>query len=192
MPVLRFVGYGIGFVLIPEFTNLVIINQMPGGYLGALLIYCTLLVVGYGIQKLIDRLFNGPVFSNILTILVFGLLGLALEWFVIGNSPWENPDAIQWGMFAYWVGLFMVPRILIDDRESVQGLSRRIKIVYLIYAILHLILALTLPSSLLIFVIPLLWTVVYTCFGGFYVRYIRLLKESNSVVEKKPNQVGHN
>ncbi len=169
--------------MVPEFTNLVIINQIPGGFRGAMVVYCVLLAIGYGIQKLIDRLIRDERVRNVVCIILFGILGLALEWFVIGNSPWQNPDAIQWGMFVYWAGLFMVPRILTDGREVVRSLRRTIQITYVIYSAVHLALALILPVAVLPFWIPILWTVVYTAFGGFYVKYIRLLASREQITE---------
>ena len=34
-------------------------------------------------------------------LLLCGIPGMALEWFVIGNSPWGNPDASQLGMILF-------------------------------------------------------------------------------------------
>lgn len=164
-------------MLVPEFTNLVVIHRDLPGYLGALGAYAVLLIMGYGVLVLIDRSLPGPLWSNVVAILVFGFAGLAVEWFLIGNSPWGNPDAIQWGMFVYWVGLFMIPRIMVDVREGLQDLQRRIRRVYGLYVALHLVLALVLPVRVLLFVIPLLWTVAYTLFGFFYMGYIRRLQE---------------
>ena len=180
MRFLLFIIYGLIFVQAPEITNLIIINKLPGVFLGGMIVYTILLGFGYAIQKVIDKLFRGVVFSNIFCIIFFGLAGLAFEWFVIGNSPWKNPDAIQWGMFVYWVGLFMIPRILIDRHEAVKGLAKKIKIFYLAYSAIHIILALTLPAKTLPFWIPIIWTVVYTGFAGFYIKYILLLKNQKT------------
>jgi len=179
---LQFIAYGIAFALVPEFTNLVIINKMPSGFAGAMVVYCILLSSGYGVQKLIDRRFRGAVFPNVLCIIFFGLFGLSFEWVVVGNSPWKNPDAIQWGMFVYWAGLYMIPRMLVDDREAVKSLAQRIKRIYIIYSAVHLLIALTLPTHVLIFVVPVIWTIMYTCFGGFYLKYIRLLKNQEVTI----------
>ncbi|OAN44294.1 hypothetical protein A6A03_17235 [Chloroflexus islandicus] len=59
-----------------------------------------------------------------------------------------------------------------------QGLARTIKVIYIIYTVVHLVIALTLPNAILPFVIPLLWVVVYTAFGGFYWRYLALLRSA--------------
>lgn len=49
-----------------------------------------------------------------------GLCGLAVEWFLIGNSPWGNPDASQAGMFAYWACMALVPLMVLLRARRVQ------------------------------------------------------------------------
>ncbi|MCX7860333.1 MAG: hypothetical protein N2385_09590 [Chloroflexus sp.] len=176
MRLIRFIGYGIAFTLAPEITNLIIINRMPDAFVGAMAVYCLLLAGGYAAQQQLDRLIRNSLWSTLIAMLLAGSFGLAFEWFVIGNSPWQNPDAIQWGMFVYWLGLFTIPRILTDPRPAVHNLAQTIKLVYLIYSAFHLAIALALPNAILPFVIPLLWVVVYTAFGGFYWRYLTLLR----------------
>ncbi len=178
--ILLFIFYGLIFVQAPEITNLIIINKLPFIFVGSMIVYTILLGVGYVIQKIVDKLLKGFLYPNIFCIIFFGLAGLAFEWFVIGNSPWKNPDAIQWGMFVYWVGLFMIPRILVDKHEAVKGFAGKIKVFYLAYSIIHLFIALTLPAKILPFVIPLIWTFVYTGFAGFYIKYILLLQSQKT------------
>ena len=48
--------------------------------------------------------------------LVYGTLGLCVEWFLIGNSPWGNPDAAQWAMFAYWACMGLVPAVFLEEK----------------------------------------------------------------------------
>lgn len=42
-----------------------------------------------------------PLLPRVIRLLVGCLPGMALEWFVIGNSPWGNPDAMQPGQIAF-------------------------------------------------------------------------------------------
>lgn len=173
---LRFIAYGLAFVLVPEFTNLIVINQIPAVFWGALVVYAVMLGLGYGVQLGIDRVLREPLAANLTCIVFFGIMGLCFEWVLVGNSPVQNPDALQWGMFVYWVGFFMIPRILVDGHSSVRPLAQRIIWMYLIYSIVHMLITLMVPVPLLSFYVPLLWTVVYTAFGVFYWQYIRLLK----------------
>lgn len=63
----------------------------------------------------------------------FGVSGLMVEWFLIGNSPWGNPDASQIGMFAYWACIVLVPLAVLSQQQA----ARRFVIQYgLGYAVL--------------------------------------------------------
>jgi hypothetical protein len=72
-----------------------------------------------------------------LTILIItalaGFVGLMIEWFVIGNSPWGNPDASNIGMFAYWACMVVVPIALLDTAPQTQRLRRNILVYGLAY-----------------------------------------------------------
>ena len=182
MRFLKFIGYGVAYVLVPEFTNLVVIHRLLHAYVLSLLIYSLLLAVGYGIQKVIDRTVRGSVLPNLACIILFGFLGLVFEWTIVGQSPEKNPEAIQWGMFVYWVGLYMVPRILVDERDIVKNLARWIKRIYITYSGAHLVLALAMPVPLLVTFVPVIWTIVYTLLGAFYLKYVLLLREQNTAL----------
>lgn len=89
-----------------------------------------------------SMVFNAVYLSGafLVTLLIFRLLpqrlaflvgavlaaagGLAVEWFLIGNSPWGNPDANQIGMAAYWAGMVLVPWLLIDSDPRLRPLKR--------------------------------------------------------------------
>ena len=60
--------------------------------------------------------------------------GLMVEWFLIGNSPWGNPDASQIGMAAYWACLVVVPLIVIDPDLQLRRLKRAIAIYAAVYS----------------------------------------------------------
>lgn len=62
--------------------------------------------------------------------------GLMVEWFLIGNSPWGNPDADQIGMAAYWACLVIVPLIAIDPDPRLQPLKRWIAAYAIVYTAL--------------------------------------------------------
>jgi hypothetical protein len=65
-----------------------------------------------------------------------GISGLAVEWFLIGNSPWGNPDANQLGMFAYWACMSLVPLMFLLQKYSVQAFILRYGLIYLVLACL--------------------------------------------------------
>ncbi len=60
-------------------------------------------------------------------LLLGGLPGMALEWFVIGNSPWGNPDASQLGMILFHCAWPIWGRVF--DAEWFSPRERRIGLV---------------------------------------------------------------
>lgn len=72
----------------------------------------------------------------LLTAVLAAAGGLAVEWLLIGNSPWGNPDASQLGMAAYWACLVIVPLIVIDPEPRLGPLKRRMGICALLYTAL--------------------------------------------------------
>lgn len=70
------------------------------------------------------------------TVVLAAVCGLMVEWFLIGNSPWGNPDAGQIGMAAYWACLVVVPLIAIDPDPRLQPLKRAIALYGLVYTAL--------------------------------------------------------
>jgi len=75
------------------------------------------------------------------------IMGLMVEWFSIGNSPWGNPDASQVGMAAYWSCLVIVPLILIDRDANLRGLKRTILTYGLVYTAVVIGMQFILPAN---------------------------------------------
>lgn len=51
---------------------------------------------------------------------VFGCAGLLVAWFLIGNSPWGNPQASQIEVFAYWSCMALVPLVCSFEPDAVK------------------------------------------------------------------------
>jgi hypothetical protein len=65
-----------------------------------------------------------PRLPDLAWLVFAGLIGLAFEWWAVGNSPWGNPDALQSGMFAFHAVYPLWGAILCDtaDRRRSPGL----------------------------------------------------------------------
>lgn len=85
--------------------------------------------------------------------------GLGVEWFLIGNSPWGNPDAGQLGMAAYWACLVVVPLIVVDGDARLRPLKRRIAVYAAVYTLAVLLGQWLLPAGDWRFAFHI-WTVV--------------------------------
>jgi len=170
---ISFIIFGLIYISVPEFTNLIVINKSYFVFPIVLIIYTLFLIIGFFIIKLINKLILNKIFNNILIILLSGFLGLLFEWNVIGNDL--NSDAIQLGMFVYWVGLFMIPKILIDEEENISLIKYELKKYFYLYLKIHLIITfilLFLVPQFLKIIIPILWTIVYSLFFIYYYKYI--------------------
>lgn len=64
---------------------------------------------------------------------VYALLGLGIEWFLIGLSPWSDPGAhpvlmflFQLGMFSFWATVSFAPRLFLTPGEPARRARRAI------------------------------------------------------------------
>jgi hypothetical protein len=103
-----------------------------------------------------------------LTILLItalaGFVGLMIEWFVIGNSPWGNPDASNVGMAAYWACMVVVPLALLDTAPTTRRLRRNIVLYGLVYVLLALAVQFLIPNADLRYAYHI-WSVVLGYLG---------------------------
>lgn len=67
----------------------------PGVLVGSGLVYLLMMVPFHIAVSLLPRA------PERMWLVIGCVPGMALEWFVIGNSPWGNPDALQSGMFVF-------------------------------------------------------------------------------------------
>ncbi len=92
-------------------------------------------------------------------VILAAVAGLGVEWFLIGNSPWGNPDAGQLGMAAYWACLVVVPLIVVDGDARLRPLKRRIAVYAAVYTLAVLLGQWLLPAGDWRFAFHI-WTVV--------------------------------
>lgn len=62
----------------------------------------------------------GIRFHTLVCLSIGGMAGLAIEWFVVGNSPWQNPNVLQSGQFlfhaVYPILGYLIVRTLVSKR----------------------------------------------------------------------------
>lgn len=99
-------------------------------------VYGILLSIFYALGKFLDKKFP-PNKSDLVYYFIAGFAGLLIEWFLIGNSLYQNPSANQAGMFAWWVSVFIVPRIFTKLPDTAtQIVKKRIYAVLIPYSII--------------------------------------------------------
>jgi hypothetical protein len=126
----RFVLLGLLTAAIGEWQFSVFLRDDLDNFIGSL-VFNTLYMTGVYLvtRLLLTVLRNRPKFILFYTGF-FGLSGLMVEWFLIGNSPWGNPDASQVGMFAYWACMALVPLMFLLEKRSLQNFILRYALVY--------------------------------------------------------------
>jgi len=132
----RFVLLGLLTAAIGEWQFSVFLRDDLDNFIGSL-VFNTLYMTGVYLvtRLLLTVLRNRPKFILFYTGF-FGLSGLMVEWFLIGNSPWGNPDASQVGMFAYWACMALVPLMFLLEKRSLQNFILRYALVYTVLILL--------------------------------------------------------
>lgn len=132
----QFLLLGLLTAAIGEWQFSVFLRNDLDNFIGSLF-FNTLYLIGVYLltRLLLTTLRNRPKFILLYTGF-FGLTGLMVEWFLIGNSPWGNPDASQVGMFAYWACMALVPLAFLLQNRPLQHFILRYGLVYLVSILL--------------------------------------------------------
>jgi hypothetical protein len=112
--------------------------------------------------------------------LTYGFAGLIIiEWFLVGNSPWRNPQANQLGMFSYHATTAMTSLIFTDPSPALAKLKKAILAYFIPYSIAGTVIGFLLPTYKLRLDI-LVWAVIigYTVMHAFYIWYLSILRQN--------------
>ena len=130
---LLFVLIGVLTAAVGELQFSVFIRGDWANLFGSMVFNADYLAGAFVVTRLLFRLLPRRV-AFLLTVALAAVAGLMVEWFLIGNSPWGNPDASQIGMAAYWACLVVVPLIVIDPDLQLRRLKRAIAIYAAVYS----------------------------------------------------------
>lgn len=168
-----FVLLGSGTALVCEFAFNIFVAHTYGNFIFTIFLYPVYLSLFYCLQQFVlHSVAKRPTTLFVLTYFVGGTIGLAIEWFIIGNSPSGNPDAIQWGMWVYWAAVVCIPTLYLQDPK--RGKRTFISLIA-IYGGISLLMWLLLPPSLAALII--IWQVIfYTYLHLPYFLHLRALK----------------
>lgn len=92
----------------------------PEAFPITLVVYPILLTVAYLGGGLVNRFVESTLRADLITYFGAGIIGLAIEWTLLGNGPGSN--AIQIGMFAMWTTFCFGPRVL--TRPATRSMRR--------------------------------------------------------------------
>ncbi len=175
-----FVVIGSVFATVEEFLTIVVLRRDVPSYLFTLLVlFPTYLSFVYFSSRIIDRLIPREPARNLAHLLIYGFLGLFLEWSLMGLSPWSNPAAnpllmlsFQAGMFAFWATVATAPRVFLDRREQGRHARRWIVRFFVPYFALVYSVGLSVPESLRFATIIPLIIVGYSVVTGLLFKWV--------------------
>lgn len=138
---LKFIAIGSVFATVEEFLTVVVLRHDAASYVFTLLVlFPVFLTFVYFSSRLLDRLFGNPAARDLTHFVAYGCAGLMIEWFLIGLSPWSNPQAnpvlmavFQLGMFSFWATVAFVPRLFTAGCEPARSTCRSIVRFYVPY-----------------------------------------------------------
>ncbi len=133
-PALKFYAIGFTIAALEEFiTQGVLKNNFGGWIIPTIIAFLPFLIVVRSGGQFINQRFPQHK-AALMYYLMAGGIGLALEWFLIGLSPWSKRDGhalamlvMQVAMFSFWSGVAFAPRLLLDHRDFVAPVRRRFK-----------------------------------------------------------------
>ncbi|MFA5992568.1 MAG: hypothetical protein WC796_02600 [Candidatus Pacearchaeota archaeon] len=126
------------FFAVMEFMFSVLIRGDLSNFFGSIVFNLVFVIFVFFSSKLIDLAFRKSWVADVVVYFVYGFVGLMIEWFIIGNSPWQNPLASQVTMFSYWAGAIIMARIFTDDSKKLKSLKRGTLLFFVPYAFISI------------------------------------------------------
>lgn len=169
-----------------EVLNQILARHNLPAFRNTMTSYSILLFVGFLARGGILRLFASRARAMVVYYLAFGCLGLAVEWFLLGNGPVANPLQVitQPGMFTYW-GTMMIGPTLIMEPGGLSGLRRHFIRFFVVFSAVYLLVAAIIPKDhggvffgFIIFAAGTAWL------NWYYIKFFRLLKAGASTVQR--------
>lgn len=183
---LEFVLIGSFFATVEEFLTVAVLRRDIAAYFFTLLILFPLFLTFVWLTSpLLGKLVPRQPAKEITIFCVYGLIGLSIEWFIIGLSPWSNPSAnyllmsiFQLGMFSFWATVAFAPRIFVTTGEISRNTKRAILKFFIPYFLVSYGIAFLVPERLKFITIIALIIIGYLTLNAFYIRYfLRLSKQ---------------
>ena len=188
-PAFKFFCIGLIVAGLEEFiTQGVLKNNLGGWIIPTVIAFLPFLIIVRVLSKFLDPRFSEPK-AALIYYLISGGIGLAVEWFLIGLSPWSNPSAhplamfvLQAGMFSFWSGVAFAPRLLLDQREFASSARQGFKHFLIAgMAVIYLVTFATPREARFLAGIASVLT-VFIALNFYYLQYFRALTRHSSAV----------
>jgi len=138
------VATGSAVALIGEFVFNILVTGNYSNFLFTLFYYPIFLMLFYPLAGRFVAFERMTVRSFVILYFIGGVYGLALEWFVIGNSPWGNPQAFQSGQWSFHIAYILIPLCYLYGAAITR---RTIKWMFAIYFAVSLLIFFATPAA---------------------------------------------
>lgn len=188
---LKFIGVGSFFATVEEFLTVVVLKHDLRSYLFTLLILFPVFLTFVWFSSRAGRRQAATAHSDatrrrnhtqtmqeLIHFFTYGILGLLIEWFVIGLSPWSNPAAnpllmliFQLGMFSFWATVGFAPRLFTNTDELSRKIRAALLKFYVPYFVVVYVIGFLVPQALKFVTIIGLIVFGYLFLNLYYTRY---------------------
>jgi hypothetical protein len=168
-----------------EVLNQILARHDVRAYRVTMTSYSVLLFVGFFAGKLIARIIKQQARAMMIYYLVFGSLGLAVEWLLLGNAPSVDPFQVitQPGMFTFWGTMLLGPRLIMEPAGS-PALRRSFLGFFAAFSAIYLLVAALIPRNHGgIFFGFIIFAAGSTWLNYFYLKYFKLLKAIQPILQ---------
>ena len=158
-----------------EVLNQILSRHNVPAFRSTMISYAVLLAIGFFVGKGISAMFKKSK-ARLIYYLLFGCLGLMVEWFLLGNAPVLEPFQIitQPGMFTYWGTMLLAPWLMLED--GFADLKRSFLIFFASFSLFYLVVALVVPRDKGgIFFGFIVFAAGTTALNWFYFKYFKRL-----------------
>jgi hypothetical protein len=154
---LKFLLFGILFVGVQEFWVSVLwklgteslTTLLFNFFLAVVITEVLFLTVAFYGGKLIDKMFSKLRIADLVSYIVFGMLGLiVIEWVYMGNVPGSGRN--QFVMFSTWGGAALIARLFTDESIYLEKIKFVFLKTFIPFAVIFTIFGIIIPSTILI------------------------------------------
>jgi hypothetical protein len=184
-----FLAAGTFFSTVEEFLTIVLLkHDIPSYVFTLIILFPAFLSLVYFGGWVIDNVLGWHGRRDVGHFLFGATLGLMIEWFLIGLSPWSNPSAnpvlmagFQLGMFSFWATVSFAPRLFIRDDAISVSTRRRLLRFYIPYFVFVYAVVFAIPDGARFGPTIILIIFGYYIAAWILVRYIRQSLASASI-----------
>lgn len=187
---LAFLAIGSLFATVEEFLTVLVIRHDLASYLFTLFIlFPVFLTFVWSSSRLLNLLIRGQAAQELAHFFTYGLVGLLIEWFLMGLAPWSNPNAhpaimciFQLGMFSFWATVAFAPRLFTNAQELSRKTGRAILKFYVPYFVLVYLISFLVPEQMRFVTVVSLVVFGYLTLNLFYLQYFRRLFSQSTTI----------